>query len=134
MSSLNRAGKPEGGARLLIISKEVDESVILKQLFEQQGVETLVVSGTLEGLARLKMTAPSAVVVNQQQQELPGVLIARLIRTSPGYENMPIFLLSADDASMSEQASRAGVTQAFGTSAPKLEIVQSVIRQSNLGG
>lgn len=133
ISSLNRTGKPDGGTRLLIISKDVDESILLKQMFEQQGVETLVVSGTLEGLARLKMTAPGGVIINQQQEELPGVLVARLIRTSPGYESLPLFLISADEATVAEQATRAGVTKIFATTAPKLEIVQNVVRQFSLG-
>lgn len=128
MSSLNRSGRGDTGMRAILINKNPEEVQAIKSLLEQQGHESTVFPGALDALAYLRMSPISAVLLSQQQTELPGILIARLIRTSAGFENTPIFLMHADDAATVEQAAKIGVTQCFASNAPSIEILSTMVR------
>jgi len=128
MSSLNRSGRGDTGMRTIIINRNTDEVQALKALLEQQGHESLLFSHTLDALTHLRMSAVNAILINQNQPELPGILVARLIRSAAGFDSVPIFLMHADDAAITEHAAQTGITQCFSSTTPFIDILGALVR------
>lgn len=113
--------------RVLIISENPLKTMPLKVSLESQGAEVLVSPYTVEGLYRMRMINPLAVVVDQSQSDLPGFQTARMLRATRGMENLAIFLINAADAKTIKQAEETGIDACFDPDALPLTVAQAIL-------
>jgi len=113
--------------RVLIIDDNRTVAMVLRNLLEQKGIEVLPASGTLDGLSRLRLSSPDAVLISQRMTDLPGIDSARLIRATRGLENLPLFLYGGDIPP--DEISRAGVTLHFAQRIPTIQIAKRVLAE-----
>ncbi|MCX5771566.1 MAG: PilZ domain-containing protein [Candidatus Hydrogenedentes bacterium] len=113
--------------RVLIIDDNRTVAMVLRNLFEQKGVEVLPASATLDGLSRLRLSSPDAVLISQRMTDLPGIESARLVRATKGLENLPIYLYGGDIPP--DEIKRAGVTLHFGQRIPAIQIAKRVLAE-----
>jgi len=125
------SGKSGGGAttcRLLVIDSDPASSGQLCRALSESGCETYCAPSTIDGFARLRILGPSAVAVNLQQQDLPGDMIARLIKKNSAYTNLPVFLFGEPTADAADRASQSGATAFFPQSALITDLVQAMLQ------
>ena len=136
-TTLDRTGAPQKDAeRILIIDENAANSyqqpesadiVKLHDIFRERGYEVIVATEMLDGFARLRMLPPIAVLINYAQSDLNGLLAARLIKMTRGFEDLPIFLHNGADAAIEEQAVQIGATGCFNAGANPVQIVNAVL-------
>jgi CheY-like chemotaxis protein/c-di-GMP-binding flagellar brake protein YcgR len=113
--------------RILVIDDNRTVAMVLRNLFEQKGIEVLPASGTLDGLSRLRLSSPEAVLISQRMTDLPGIDSARLIRATRGLENLPVFLYGGDISD--DDIAKAGVSLYFAQRIPAIQIAKRVLAE-----
>ena len=106
-------GNKRGTDHILIIDDNPESSKALRETLEGEKWNVFTAANTLDGLMRLRLLPPVALVVNQNQNDLSGTDITRLIKSSRGYEFLPIFILGSSDMNMKEGAIQAGARAFF---------------------
>ena len=99
--------------RVLIIGKDPDDIVSLEQGFGFRGWTVFTAPTALEGMWFLRMFKPNVLVVNQVQDDLSGIDIAKVIRASKSLGALPIFVYGDMNPDMQQQARNAGVSACF---------------------
>lgn len=113
--------------RILVIDDNRTVSMVLRNLFEQKGIEVLPASATLDGLSMLRLSPPDALLISQRMTDLPGIDSARLIRATRGLENLPVFLYGGDIPA--DEIAKAGVTLHFAQRIPAIQIAKRVLAE-----
>ena len=113
--------------RVLIIDDNRTVAMVLRNLFEQKGIEVLPASGTLDGLSRLRLSSPDAVLVSQRMPDLPGIDCVRLIHGTRGLETLPLFLYGGDIAP--DEVKKAGAIMHFPQRIPAIQIAKQVLAE-----
>jgi len=106
MLNRSQAGH-EATPRLLIVANDPQNTKALSGTFERHGWDTFVASTSFEGLLRLRMVFPSALLVSQEQEDLGCLEMLRLLKSTRGLEALPVFLYGRD-AEIKQQARDAG--------------------------
>lgn len=86
----------EARQRILIIGDRPDDMRLLRAGFEQKGWEVFTTDSTMEGLMRLRMVAPSALLVALGMKDLGSRDLVSLIRATRGFETLPVFLFGGE--------------------------------------
>lgn len=97
---------------VLIIDENSAVADDLRRVLEKRGWYVFVASGTIEGLQHLQVARPVALLVSQEQRDLTGLDVARLMKSTHGYEQLPIFVYGAD-LGIKDKAAQAGVSEYF---------------------
>jgi len=98
---------------VLIIEQNPKQAVLLRHLFESRGSRVILATGAIDGMCSLRLADTQAVVVNQVQDDLAGVLTVQLIKRTHGFESLPVFLHGGDAEDLAARAEQAGATQYF---------------------
>lgn len=110
--------------RIIIIDENRTISSVLRNLLEQKGMEVFSAFGTLDGLSRLRLGAPNAVLISEKMSDLAGVDSIKMIRATRGLETLPIYLYGG--ALSAEEATEAGATEYFEQRVPAIKIARHV--------
>jgi len=107
---------------VLIIDQNPKQAVLLRHLFESRGSRVILATGTVDGVSSLRLSNTQAVMVNQTQDDLAGVLTVQLIKRTRGLESLPVFLYGGEAEDLAAKAEQAGATQYFppGMTAPQI--------------
>ena len=98
---------------ILIIDDDKESGKSLRQAFENEKWNVFTALNTLDGLMRLRLLPPAALLVNSNQHDLSGTEITRLVKSSPGFELLPIFVLGEQNHNNRENAIQAGASAFF---------------------
>ncbi len=94
--------------RLLIIDDDAEGAGKIRHGFERKNWEALVAYDTADGLSRLRMSSPSAVVVNQNLKDLPGTTVCKVLKMSRDFGSVPVFVYGGDDPNAGAAVTEAG--------------------------
>lgn len=94
--------------RLLVIENNTDLAGKVRHMFERRGWEVLIAYDTADGLSRLRMSSPTAVVVNQHLQDLCGVTVCKVLKGSRDFGRIPVFVYGAEDPALEAEVKEAG--------------------------
>ncbi|NIA13166.1 MAG: hypothetical protein GWP08_03725 [Nitrospiraceae bacterium] len=83
-------------AAVLIIDADGTVSDPLWKALREEGCDAHIARSTLDGLVRLRTLRPPVLVVRQDQPDLSGVEIVRLVRNTPGLDTMHIFMFGGE--------------------------------------
>jgi len=88
----------------------VDDQAELRQLFqrvlETQGYHVVGAETGQAGLAVLDVVRPQLVLLDMSMPEMDGITFLRALRARPGYENVPVIILSGMMSRQQVQAAR----------------------------
>ena len=116
---------------VLIIDGQENNTAALRNDFNLRGWDVLTAAGTIDGLQRLRAAKPAALVISQDQRELTGLDIVRLVKLTRGFERLPIFLYGDDDEALKEKAARTGVKTFFALPLNSAAICEAVVADAN---
>lgn len=128
-ASLGRAEeRAEEKPAILIIDNNAADTMLLRRLFEARGYEIILATSTVDGISRLRISPPSAVLVSSEQKDLSGLQIVRLLRATRGLEQMPLYLYGGKDPALQSQGQAAGATAYLPTTTTAPQIVNIVAK------
>jgi len=113
--------------RILVICEHQQPASMLRRLFEQRGFEVALAGATVDGLARLRLFSPLAVVVYEHQADLQGALTTQMIHKTRGLEGLDVFLFGGNDDGFEQRAHQAGAVAAFPAAVSPVEVARSVL-------
>lgn len=90
---------------ILVVDDNEDVSFLLKLIFESEGYRVEIADNGASALARVAEIQPQLMLVDVMMPEISGLQVARTIREKPGFQSLPILLVSAVDHLKDEQLS-----------------------------
>lgn len=96
--------------RVLIIERNTRVVRFLQSWFEQRGYEAVVSSEGVDGIFLLRMSRPSAVLVNVATPGLPGPEICRTITASERFKDLTVLAYGEESDEQRRGALEAGAT------------------------
>lgn len=112
-ASMRRGSFRSNAFRLLMMEDNAEAAEQFRKEFEQAGWDVFVSPNVIEGLARLRMLPPSAVLVKKDQKDLPCLDAIRLLRSVRGLESLPVFVFGNDDPAFETRAAESGAQTCF---------------------
>lgn len=119
--------------RILVIDDRSASLTLCKRLLSGRGLEAVAASGTLDGVSRLRISPPRAVMIGASQGDFPCVETVRLIRATHDFESLPVYVFGAEDERSGHELRAAGATQVFSASQPLPLVVSEVVRDLHEG-
>jgi len=110
--------------RIIIIDENRTIATVLRNLFEQKGMEVFSAACTVDGLSRLRLGSPDAVLISENMSDLPGIDSVRLIRATKGFETLPVYLYGGFLSA--EEVTKTGATFYFEQRVPAIQITKRV--------
>ena len=96
--------------RVLVIERNSKIASHLRRSLENRGFDVAIAGGLVDGFSVLKSLTPTAVMVNIEQSQLPGTEVCRIVRNTPEYRNLPVFIYGRDDEEHERRAMDAGAS------------------------
>ena len=108
------AGSQPGGPQVLLVDDDEVNLLLTSFALGERGFRVHAANSGAQGLAALVDQAPEIIVLDALMPEMDGFQTCREIRATPGYENVPILILTGldDDASIA-RAYDAGATDFY---------------------
>jgi len=129
-NSFQRLREPSPqSVNVLFIGSETSELTPLKQRLEALNCEVCIAASTVDGMFRLRLVPPLAVMIDRNQQDLPGTEICRVLRKTRGLETLPIFIFGGDDPAGSQACREAGATRYFRSLKEMYQVLESIVRE-----
>jgi len=119
--------------RVVVIDSSPKLLANLRKALAMRGFDVASASGAVDGFAVLRSTAPHAVLINQAQTPLSGFELVRVLRATPGYKKLPIFLYGPESMLLTRHARDAGATDYIPYLVNASRIAESVFT-GELGG
>lgn|GEM_PF-1020048 len=96
--------------KILLIDDNKLNQALIKDVFEKEGYNVIIVSTGLEGNKRVYSETFSLLLVNHKLPDINGIEIVKEIRKNPLLSHLPIVILTdVDDPSTENQIRQAGV-------------------------
>lgn len=93
-STLARTGlQPASRQRVLFVHPADRDLRTLIQAFENAGTEIFTAHNAVDAFYRLRMAPPKCIVLDVTQSVVPVEVLCAAIRQTPGFEEMPLFLV-----------------------------------------
>ena len=105
-----RAGHLPNRRRVVVIDPSPKLMSSLRHALAQRGFDVATASGAVDGFAVLRATLPHAILLNQAQSPASGFELVRILRATPGYKKLPIFLYGPDEAVLATRSIACGAT------------------------
>ena len=104
----------DGQPTVLLVDDDQVNLLLTGLALRERGFEITEVTGGEEALARMRDWVPDIIVLDAMMPELDGFETCRRLRRMPGFESVPVLMLTGleDDASIT-RAYRAGATDFF---------------------
>ena len=107
-------GVPPRQPRILLVDDDEVNLLLTSAALRERGFAVTEVGSGLAALRRLADWLPDAIVLDAMMPDMDGFAVCRTLRDLPGFELMPVLMLTGldDDASI-ERAFEAGATDFF---------------------
>lgn len=115
-----------GMRRVLIIESDAKLAAGLRRALERRGFDVATASGIVDGFALLRNLLPSVLMANADHGLMDGVDICRVVRGTPGFRKMPVFLYGPQSAGLEARATEVGATGYLPFTCQSGRIVDSV--------
>ncbi|RZJ07742.1 MAG: EAL domain-containing protein [Rubrivivax sp.] len=100
--------------RVLLVDDDEVNLLLTAAALRERGFEVTEAPSGAEALAQLSMRAPDVVVLDALMPELDGFETCALLRATPGFESLPVLMLTGlDDEASINRAYQAGATDFF---------------------
>ncbi|ETX08016.1 response regulator [Candidatus Entotheonella palauensis] len=96
---------------LLLVEDSFTIQKLVESTFTSAGYHVAIANDAREGLAKLPMVSPDIVLADASMPEMDGFQLCQTIRSTQGFERIPVLLLTSRFAAYDEiQGQRSGVT------------------------
>ncbi|MBI4590247.1 MAG: response regulator [Candidatus Rokubacteria bacterium] len=113
--------------RILVIDDHPDVALVVAEILESEGHQTLVAGSGEEGLQAIEQSLPDAVFLDVVMPGLDGIEVLRRIRAKRPH--LPVILLSGTvTATQIETARELGVTDVLQKPAPLTQFAEALAR------
>lgn len=120
-----KTGEPER-PRVLIVDGDSESGGSLWRAFREQGCDTFMATNAIDGLSRLCVLHPAALVINHGMQGAIGTEMVRLVRNTAGFERLPVFLFGGNPDDQ-QAILQAGATMWLSSPAAVVERCKSLL-------
>ncbi len=93
-----------GQKRMLIIEPSPKVAAALRGSLEKRGFDCATAAGLVDGCALLRSLLPDALMINHEQGYISGFELCRIIKGTPGFRRLPVFIYGPEDASLVARA------------------------------
>jgi CheY-like chemotaxis protein len=123
-----RSHRPNSGtfAQILVIDGDANRCLELRGALEEQGLDTFTATHALDGLYRLRVAPPAAVLISSANRGISAIDVCRIVKSAPDYATLPLYLYGSDDQEVGEQARAAGAAGHF-TVAPGAKPIEMAL-------
>ena len=121
-----RRGVDSTSDTLLIFDQGAAAATAVKKVLEKNGYDVIIASGAVEAFFRLRSTPPRAVLVHYARTDLNALDVARVIKETPGCEDLPVFIYGGKDEDYEEAARNAGAAGYFKEGFEVSDIIDAV--------
>jgi CheY-like chemotaxis protein len=98
------------GKRVLVLEQNPKVAAGIRRALERRGFDVATAGGLVEGFSLLRNLLPSVLMLNRASQGMDGFATCRIIRETPGFRGLPIFVYGPPDGRAEEDALAAGAT------------------------
>lgn len=96
---------------LLLVEDSFTIQKLVESTFTSAGYQVAIANHAREGIAKLPMVSPDIVLADASMPEMDGFQLCQTIRSTQGFERIPVLLLTSRFAAYDEvQGQRSGVT------------------------
>lgn len=96
---------------LLLVEDSFTIQKLVESTFTSAGYQVAIANDAREGIAKLPMVSPDIVLADASMPEMDGFQLCQTIRSTQGFERIPVLLLTSRFAAYDEvQGQRSGVT------------------------
>ena len=96
---------------LLLVEDSFTIQKLVESTFRSAGYQVTIANDAREGLAKLPTVSPDIVLADASMPEMNGFQLCQTIRSTQGFERLPVLLLTSRFAAYDEiQGQRSGVT------------------------
>lgn len=96
---------------LLLVEDSFTIQKLVETTFTSAGYEVTIANDAREGIAKLPTVSPDIVLADASMPEMDGFQLCQTIRSTQGFERIPVLLLTSRFAAYDEvQGQRSGVT------------------------
>ncbi len=96
---------------LLLVEDSFTIQKLVESTFTSAGYQVAIANDAREGLAKLSTVSPDIVLADASMPEMDGFQLCQTIRSTQGYERLPVLLLTSRFAAYDDvQGQRSGVT------------------------
>jgi len=125
---LERTGVRSADAEtILILDLAPGTAREVRRILQARGYETFIATDVVDAFARLRIAPPGALLINASLGELDGLLIARLVRMTPGLESLPLFLFNVPEPGVDEKAKTIGASGCFAAETSPVQLVNTIV-------
>jgi c-di-GMP-binding flagellar brake protein YcgR len=129
-NSFQRLREPSAHAvNVLFIGPETSELTPLKERLEAFNCDVCIVSSTVDGMFRLRLVPPLAVMIDYDQPDMPGIEVCRLLRKTRGLEKLPIFIFGGGESDGTKACREVGATRYFRSLREMHQVLESIVRE-----
>lgn len=135
-TTLERMHPPQAfGHRVVFIEQDDDRIKTLREALENQGVETAVARGIVDGFFRLRTALPSVLLISGDLDEMAPGELCRIVKNTPGLDSLSMFVYGGEGADVEATVKEAGAEHYFASVAVTEQIVSEVLlRMPDSGG
>ncbi len=119
------AGVTGPAQRVLVMDDNADTCSRFKRNFDNRGIEVIVAANAVDGMYRLRMSPPTAIIVSQTLPDLAGTEVCRAIKMHDDFKVLPVFVYGGDAGELGKQVKEAGGEAYF---PPSLTLAPDVVR------
>ena len=94
--------------KVLIVEDNTDSRSFLAALLKIKGFEVDTAVDGIDALKHVKADRPDVIISDLSMPRLDGVDMMKVLRQSPGYNSIPVVVVSAAGSGRLEDAARAG--------------------------
>lgn len=87
---------------ILVVDDDLPILVLMRNLLREFGFEAVTAESGAEALIEARKRKPSVVLIDKNMPGMSGEEVIRALRTEPGFDGLPILILSGEQVSKSD--------------------------------
>jgi two-component system phosphate regulon response regulator PhoB len=87
---------------ILVVDDDLPILVLMRNLLREFGFEAVTAENGHEALAEARKRKPAVVLIDKNMPGMPGDEVIRELRAEPGFDELPILILSGEQISKSD--------------------------------
>ncbi|MFA6241295.1 MAG: PilZ domain-containing protein [Candidatus Hydrogenedentales bacterium] len=117
--------------RAVILESSPDAARLLVAALREERFEVVVVSHLIDAAFWLGSARPHAFFIGFNQKELPVEQLCRIVRETPSFGRLPLFVYGGEDAELGRKVKKEGATAYFTTAAKARGALKLIARDQD---